>query len=45
MFLLIAQLATLIVLWSGGTALIGNTASGTAANLTLGKLVASTTTP
>jgi len=40
MFLLIAQLATLIVLWSGGTALIGNTASGTAANLTLGKLVA-----
>ena len=40
LFLLIAQLATLIVLWSGGTALIENAASGTAANLTLGKLVA-----
>jgi len=39
-FLLIAQLATLIVLWSGGTALMDNATSGAAADLTLGKLVA-----
>jgi len=40
MFLLIAQLATLIVLWLGGTALIGTSGAGAVTNLTLGKLVA-----
>jgi len=40
LFFLIAQLATLIVLWAGGSTLIGNAASGIAGNLTLGKLIA-----
>ncbi len=40
LFFLIAQLATLIVLWSGGTTIIENAVSGAAGNLTLGKLVA-----
>jgi ATP-binding cassette, subfamily B, multidrug efflux pump len=40
LFFLIAQLATLIVLWSGGATLIANAISGSAGNLTLGKLVA-----
>ena len=39
-FFLIAQLATLIVLWAGGSTLIENAASGIAGNLTLGKLIA-----
>ena len=40
LFFLIAQLATLIVLWSGGATIIADAASGAAGNLTLGKLVA-----
>jgi len=40
LFFLIAQLATVIVLWSGGSTLIANEASGIAGNLTLGKLIA-----
>jgi ATP-binding cassette, subfamily B, multidrug efflux pump len=40
LFFLIAQLATLIVLWSGGTTLISNAASNVTGNLTLGKLIA-----
>jgi ATP-binding cassette subfamily B protein len=40
LFFLIAQLATLIVLWSGGTTIIADAASGAGGNLTLGKLVA-----
>jgi ATP-binding cassette subfamily B multidrug efflux pump len=40
LFFLIAQLATLIVLWAGGSTLIANAASGVAGNLTLGKLIA-----
>ena len=40
MFFLIAQLATVIVLWSGGATLIADAASGNAGNLTLGKLIA-----
>jgi ATP-binding cassette, subfamily B, multidrug efflux pump len=40
LFFLIAQLATVIVLWSGGTTLIANAASNADGNLTLGKLVA-----
>ena len=40
LFFLIAQLATVIVLWSGGTTLIESAASGIAGNLTLGKLIA-----
>jgi ATP-binding cassette, subfamily B, multidrug efflux pump len=40
LFFLIAQLATLIVLWSGGTTLISNAASNITGNLTLGKLIA-----
>jgi ATP-binding cassette subfamily B multidrug efflux pump len=40
LFFLIAQLATVIVLWAGGTTLIENAASGIAGNLTLGKLIA-----
>jgi ATP-binding cassette subfamily B protein len=40
LFFLIAQLATLIVLWAGGSTLIENAASGIAGNLTLGKLIA-----
>jgi ATP-binding cassette subfamily B multidrug efflux pump len=39
-FFLIAQLATVIVIWSGGSSLITNEASGIAGNLTLGKLIA-----
>jgi ATP-binding cassette subfamily B protein len=40
LFFLIAQLATVIVLWSGGTALIGSITSGIPGNLTIGKLIA-----
>jgi ATP-binding cassette, subfamily B, multidrug efflux pump len=40
LFFLIAQLATLIVIWSGGSALINNLTQGTVGNLTLGKLIA-----
>jgi ATP-binding cassette subfamily B protein len=40
LFFLIAQLATLIVLWSGGATIIADAASGVPGNLTLGKLVA-----
>jgi ABC-type multidrug transport system fused ATPase/permease subunit len=40
LFFLIAQLATLIVIWVGGTTLIENAAAGIAGNLTLGKLIA-----
>ncbi len=40
LFFLIAQLASLIVLWSGGTTLISEASSGAAPNLTLGKLIA-----
>ncbi|HSW40388.1 MAG TPA: ABC transporter ATP-binding protein [Acidobacteriota bacterium] len=40
LFFLIAQLATVVVLWSGGTTLIGDLSSGTTGNLTLGKLIA-----
>jgi ATP-binding cassette subfamily B multidrug efflux pump len=40
LFFLIAQLATVIVLWSGGSTFINNAASGVAGNLTLGKLIA-----
>jgi ATP-binding cassette subfamily B multidrug efflux pump len=40
LFFLIAQLATVIVLWSGGSALIAGASSGVAGNLTLGKLIA-----
>jgi len=40
MFFLIAQLATVIVIWVGGTTLIGNATAGIAGNLTLGKLIA-----
>jgi ATP-binding cassette subfamily B multidrug efflux pump len=40
LFFLIAQLATLIVIWSGGSTLIANATSGIAGNLTLGKLIA-----
>ncbi len=40
LFFLIAQLATVIVLWSGGSTLIVDAASGIGGNLTLGKLVA-----
>jgi ATP-binding cassette subfamily B multidrug efflux pump len=40
LFFLIAQLATLIVIWSGGSTLIVNATSGIAGNLTLGKLIA-----
>jgi ATP-binding cassette, subfamily B, multidrug efflux pump len=40
LFFLIAQLATLIVLWSGGTTLIANAVSSIAGNLTMGKLIA-----
>jgi ATP-binding cassette subfamily B protein len=40
MFFLIAQLATVIVLWAGGTELIENSTAGIAGNLTLGKLIA-----
>ncbi len=40
MFFLIAQLATVIVIWAGGTTLIENAASGIAGSLTLGKLIA-----
>ena len=40
LFFLIAQLATVIVLWSGGSALVADASSGMAGNLTLGKLIA-----
>jgi ATP-binding cassette, subfamily B, multidrug efflux pump len=40
MFFLIANLATLIVLWAGGAALLSGTASIMSSSLTLGKLVA-----
>jgi ATP-binding cassette subfamily B protein len=40
MFFLIAQLATLVVLWSGGSALVHSAALSTGAGLTLGKLIA-----
>jgi len=40
LFFLIAQLATVIVLWAGGTEIINNAYSGSSGNLTLGKLVA-----
>ncbi len=40
LFLLFAQLATLVVIWSGGTAIISDSTSGTGGDLTLGKLVA-----
>jgi ATP-binding cassette, subfamily B, multidrug efflux pump len=40
MFFLIAQLATLIVLWSGGSALVSSTTSVMGSSLTLGKLIA-----
>jgi ATP-binding cassette subfamily B protein len=39
-FFLIAQLATVIVIWVGGTTLIENATAGIAGNLTLGKLIA-----
>jgi ATP-binding cassette subfamily B multidrug efflux pump len=40
LFFLIAQLATVIVIWVGGKTLIATAASGTAGNLTIGKLIA-----
>lgn len=40
MFFLIAQLATVIVLWSGGSTLVHNATSGISGSLTLGKLIA-----
>ncbi len=40
LFFLIAQLATVIVLWAGGSTLIANAESGISGNLTLGKLIA-----
>jgi ATP-binding cassette subfamily B protein len=40
LFFLIAQLATLIVLWSGGVTLLEQAAAAAGGNLTLGKLVA-----
>jgi ATP-binding cassette subfamily B multidrug efflux pump len=40
LFFLIAQLATLIVIWSGGSTIISDFTSGIPGNLTLGKLVA-----
>jgi ATP-binding cassette subfamily B multidrug efflux pump len=39
-FFLIAQLATLIVIWSGGTTIIAESTSGANGTLTLGKLIA-----
>ncbi len=40
LFFLIAQMATLIVIWTGGTTIIADFTSGTGGDLTLGKLVA-----
>jgi ATP-binding cassette, subfamily B, multidrug efflux pump len=40
LFFLIAQLATVIVIWAGGKMLIGYAISGTTGNLTIGKLIA-----
>jgi ATP-binding cassette, subfamily B, multidrug efflux pump len=40
LFFLIVQMATLIVLWSGGTALIGEATGPAFGGLTLGKLIA-----
>jgi ATP-binding cassette subfamily B multidrug efflux pump len=40
LFFLFAQLATLVVIWMGGTTIISNFTSGTEGTLSLGKLVA-----
>jgi len=40
LFFLFAQLASLVVVWSGGTTIISDFTGGTEGNLTLGKLVA-----
>jgi ATP-binding cassette, subfamily B, multidrug efflux pump len=40
LFFLIAQLATVIVLWSGGSTLVHNASAGISSGLTLGKLIA-----
>jgi len=40
LFFLFAQLATLVVIWSGGSTIISDFTSGMNGNLTLGKLVA-----
>jgi len=40
LFFLIAQLATVIVIWSGGTTLITHATPGIAGDLTIGKLIA-----
>jgi ATP-binding cassette, subfamily B, multidrug efflux pump len=40
LFFLIAQLATVIVLWSGGSTLVHNASTGISSGLTLGKLIA-----
>jgi ATP-binding cassette subfamily B multidrug efflux pump len=40
LFFLFAQLATLVVIWSGGSTIISDFTSGTNGNLTLGKLAA-----
>jgi ATP-binding cassette, subfamily B, multidrug efflux pump len=40
LFFLIAQLATVIVIWSGGTTLIEHAIPGAAGSLTIGKLIA-----
>jgi ATP-binding cassette subfamily B protein len=40
LFFLIAQLATVIVLWSGGSTLVHNASAGISGGLTLGKLIA-----
>jgi ATP-binding cassette subfamily B multidrug efflux pump len=40
LFFLIAQLATVIVLWWGGSTLIASISSGVTGNLTIGKLIA-----
>jgi ATP-binding cassette, subfamily B, multidrug efflux pump len=40
LFFLIAQLATVIVIWSGGTTLIAPATPGIAGDLTIGKLIA-----
>ncbi len=40
LFFLIAQLATVIVIWVGGTTLIADATAGIAGHLTLGKLIA-----
>jgi len=40
LFFLIAQLATVIVIWAGGKMLIGYASAGTTGSLTMGKLIA-----